>query len=44
MKKNDVIILFSGGKDSFLCTLKMLEQGYNVNLMVLNNDKKNRKK
>ena len=26
----EAIILFSGGKDSFLSTLKMLEQGYNV--------------
>ena len=37
MKKNNVIILFSGGKDSFLCALKMLEEGYNVNLITYEN-------
>lgn len=33
----EAIILFSGGKDSFLSTLKMLEQGYNVNLITYEN-------
>lgn len=33
----EAIILFSGGKDSFLSTLKILEQGYTVNLITYEN-------
>jgi len=31
------LILFSGGKDSFLATLLMLEKGYKVNLITFDN-------
>ena len=33
----DVLILFSGGKDSFLSTLIMLNKGYRVNLVTFDN-------
>ena len=33
----DALILFSGGKDSFLSTLIMLDKGYRVNLVTFNN-------
>lgn len=33
----EVLILFSGGKDSFLSTLMMLDKGYKVNLVVFDN-------
>ena len=35
--KKEALILFSGGKDSFLSTLLMLEKGYNVNLVTFDN-------
>ena len=34
---NKVLVLFSGGKDSFYLTLLMLEKGYNVNLVTYEN-------
>ena len=33
----EALILFSGGKDSFLSTLMMLDQGYKVNLVTFDN-------
>ena len=33
----EVLVLFSGGKDSFLSTLLMLEKGYRVNLVTYDN-------
>lgn len=36
-EEKDVLILFSGGKDSFLSTLLMIEQGYKVNLVTYEN-------
>jgi len=33
----DALILFSGGKDSFLSTLIMLDKGYNVHLVTFDN-------
>lgn len=33
----EALILFSGGKDSFLSTLKILDQGYKVNLVTFDN-------
>lgn len=33
----EALILFSGGKDSFLSTLLMLDKGYNVNLVTFDN-------
>ena len=33
----EVLILFSGGKDSFLSTLLMLDKGYKVNLVTFDN-------
>ncbi len=33
----DVLILFFGGKDSFLSTLIMLNKGYKVNLITFDN-------
>ncbi len=33
----EALILFSGGKDSFLATLLMLEKGYKVNLITFDN-------
>lgn len=35
--KKEVLILFSGGKDSFLSTLLMIEKGYKVNLVTYEN-------
>lgn len=34
---NNVLVLFSGGKDSFYLTLLMLEKGYNVKLVTYEN-------
>lgn len=34
---NEAFILFSGGKDSFLSTLIMLDKGYKVNLVTFDN-------
>ena len=34
---NEALILFSGGKDSFLSTLIMLDKGYKVNLVTFDN-------
>ena len=34
----EVLILFSGGKDSFLSTLLMLDKGYKVNLVTFDNE------
>ena len=33
----EVLVLFSGGKDSFLSTLLMLEKGYKVNIVTYEN-------
>ena len=33
----DVLVLFSGGKDSFLASLLMLDKGYRVNLVTFDN-------
>ena len=33
----EALVLFSGGKDSFLSTLIMLEKGYKVNLVTFDN-------
>ncbi len=33
----EVLVLFSGGKDSFLLTLLLIEKGYNVNLVTFEN-------
>jgi len=32
-KKNEAIVLFSGGKDSFLTTCMLIEKGYKVNMV-----------
>lgn len=37
MLNKEVLVLFSGGKDSFLATLLMLEKGYNVSLVTYEN-------
>ena len=34
---NEALILFSGGKDSFLSTLIMLDKGYKANLVTFDN-------
>ena len=33
----ETLILFSGGKDSFLSTLIMIDKGYKVNLVTFDN-------
>lgn len=33
---NDVLLMFSGGKDSFLTACKLVEDGYNVKLIMFN--------
>ena len=40
----DVLILFSGGKDSFLSTLIMLNKGYRVNLVTFDNGQELKRK
>ena len=37
IKMKEALILFSGGKDSFLSALKTLEKGYTINLITFQN-------